>query len=415
MRACFLVAELAPSGGVAVLVDHAERLAERHGIETELVVARGGEGRSPRVRSLEEALATDYDVAISTWWETAESLWRLRARRRIAFVQSAEECFYRGHEAADRLGAALAMRAADEYVVVSSWLAELIRGLRPGAPVRLVPNGIDKHVFDGGRSERGDGPLRVLVEGPPSVWFKGVPEAVAAVRAAEAPVELTVVSPDEHDGVDADQLVTGLEPHEMARLYGDTDLVVKLSRLEGLGLAPLEAFHHGAPCVVTPYGGHTDYVRHGVNGFVVGFDDPDAVTSYVERIARDDDLWRRLSKGALATAADWPDVERSTELFAGAIRADGGGREADTASMLDAWRQSAEQDRGWRSSWQEQALAETRAALEKQLAEVERLNKHVDELEQSRLHLNSLLEELTASRAYRAAVAARSIVNRVRR
>ena len=311
MKVCFLVSELSRSGGVAVVTQHAERLGREHGIEADLVVT-SDEG------SVAEALATEYDAAISTWWETAALLWRLKARRRIAFLQSAEECFYRGSEAADRLGAALSMRAADEYVVVSTWLAELVRGIRPGAAVTVVPNGIDKQVFDGSRVER-DGPLRVLVEGQPSVWLKGVPDALAAVRAADAPIHLTVVSPTGSDGVNADRVLSEIEPEAMARIYGETDLVVKLSRLEGLGLVPLEAFHHGVPCVVTPYGGDADYVRHGENGFVAGFDDLQVVTRYVERLAGDGDLWPRLSEGALATAAEWPDTASSTELFAQAL------------------------------------------------------------------------------------------------
>lgn len=407
MKACFLVSEFSRSGGVAVLKDHAERLAG-NGIETELVVTSDP-------RSVDKALATDYDVAISTWWETASLLWRLRVGRRIAFLQSAEECFYRGSEAADRLGAALSMRAADEYLVVSHWLADLVRGVRPGAPVRLVPNGIDKEVFDGTRTERGGERLRVLVEGQPSVWFKGVEAAVAAVRAADVPVELTVVSPEAADVVDADTVVSGLQPPEMAKLYAETDLVVKLSRLEGLGLVPLEAFHHGVPCIVTPYGGHADYVRHGTNGFIVGFDDPQTVTRYVELISRDGALWGRLSEGALTTADEWPDAARSSALFAEALEARESAMDAPVAPMLDAWRLAAEQDRGWRASWQEVTLAETRAALEERIAEAERLNAHAAELEYSRLHIAAELEKVRSTRAYRAAVAARSVIDRVRR
>ena len=50
------------------------------------------------------------------------------------------------------------------------------RELRPDAPLHLVRNGIDKDVFAPPEQVdvRLDGPLRVLIEGNPGVWFKGV-------------------------------------------------------------------------------------------------------------------------------------------------------------------------------------------------------------------------------------------------
>ena len=115
-----------------------------------------------------------------------------------------------------------------------------------------------------------------------------------------APAELTVVALDPaHAGdLGADRVVGGLDADGMAALYRETDVLVKLSRVESLGLPPLEAFHCGVPCVVTPYTGHEDYVVHGENGAVVGFDDPGAVTAWLDRLAGDRELLARLSEGA---------------------------------------------------------------------------------------------------------------------
>src|SRR5438477_10260 len=80
-----------------------------------------------------------------------------------------------------------------------------------------------------------DGPLRVLVEGQPTLWFKGVQDAVAAVRAMSADARLTVVAldPESAGDLDADRVLGGLEPAEMATLYAEHDVLVKLSRFEG--------------------------------------------------------------------------------------------------------------------------------------------------------------------------------------
>src|SRR5215218_6242153 len=184
MRACFLVPELRPSGGIAVVLEHARRLAG-HGITAEVLVA--GDRR---------AREHEWDVAIATFWTTWPELHELRARRRAIFLQSVEERFYRDTEPFDRLGADAALAQDAGYLVVATWMRDLLAALRPGVPVWHVPNGIDKTTFAGGEGPRREGPLRVLVEGQPSLWFKGVPEAAAAVRAMRRPAELTVVALD---------------------------------------------------------------------------------------------------------------------------------------------------------------------------------------------------------------------------
>ena len=161
----------------------------------------------------------------------------------------------------------------------------------------------------------------MLVEGQPTLWFKAVPEAVAAVRRMRAPATVTVAVHDPADAgeLGADRVVGGLSPEAMGELYGEHDVLLKLSRFEGSGLPPLEAFHCGVPCVLTPYTGSEDYAEHGVNALVTGFDDEPGVTDALDRLARDRALLARLGEGALATAARWPDVETSSQRFLAAV------------------------------------------------------------------------------------------------
>ena len=190
VKVAFLVNDLQLSGGIGVVVAHARQLHDRHGFDVTLVLAR--EQEDPHwqhepleglpVVSLDEARGEHYDVAISTWWETAFSLFELRAERYASFVQSLEDRFYRPGEA-DRLGARLVLDLPVTFITEARWIADTLAGLRPTAPCHLVRNGIDKRVFapTAKLEPRFDGPLRVLVEGNANVWFKGVNEAIAAV------------------------------------------------------------------------------------------------------------------------------------------------------------------------------------------------------------------------------------------
>jgi hypothetical protein len=71
---------------------------------------------------------------------------------------------------------------------------------------------------------------------------------------------------------------------------------------------------------VTPFTGSEDYVEHGVNALVVGFDDEPGTAAALDRLARDAGLRASLRAGALATAARWPDAETASARFAAAVR-----------------------------------------------------------------------------------------------
>ena len=332
MKVAFLVNDLQLSGGVGVVVAHARQLHDRHSFDVTLVLAREQEdphwSHEPLeglpVVSLDEARGERYDIAVSTWWETAFSLFELRAERHASFVQSLEDRFYRPDEA-DRIGARLVLDLPVSFITEARWIADTLAGLRPSAPCHLVRNGIDKRVFaTPARLEpRVDGPLRVLVEGNADVWFKGVNDAVAAVREMNEPHALTVVAPN-RAGLAAngiDRVVGPLSQRELAALYAESDVLVKLSRVEGMYGPPLEAFHMGATCVTTEVTGHEEYVEHGVNALVCDWDDPRGTARQLDLLARDRVLLHRLRLGALDTARSWPTWEQAGEFMAGALRA----------------------------------------------------------------------------------------------
>jgi glycosyltransferase involved in cell wall biosynthesis len=345
VKVAFLVNDLQLSGGVGVVVAHARQLHDRHGFHVTLVLAREQEdphwSHEPLeglpVVSLDEARSQHFDIAISTWWETAFSLFELRAERYASFVQSLEDRFYRPGEA-DRLGARLVLDLPVTFITEARWIADTLGGLRPSAPCHLVRNGIDKRVFTraAGLEPRVDGPLRVLVEGNANVWFKGVNEALAAVGQMDEPHELTVVAPNRQGlaADSADRVVGPLTQRELAALYAESDVLVKLSRVEGMYGPPLEAFHMGATCVTTEVTGHEEYVEHGVNALVCDWDDPRGTARQLDLLARDRVLLHRLRLGALDTARTWPTWEQAGEFMAGALHAIRGAPRPDSTAAL---------------------------------------------------------------------------------
>lgn len=423
MRVCFLVPALSRSGGIDVIQGHARRLAADHGAEA-VVVDAGDRDAVAR------ACGARWDVALATWWTTIPLLARIPAARRGVFAQGYDPLHYRSGEFVDRMAATTALAAPYGVIGVSEWVCRTIGAARPGARCAVARPGVDKDVFGGAPRALADGPLRVLVEGQPTVWFKGVADAIAAARAmARRPhVTLAALDPAGASDAGADRVVGGLDAPAMAALYREADVVVKLSRFEGLGLAPLEGFHAGVPCVVTPYGGHAEYLEHGVNGLLVGFGDLPATTRALDRLDEDRALLARLSEGALRTAADWPDPAAATIALVTAFDTLDAG-EHDPAA-LDAVARLAAADRG--------TLARLHATIAARDAALAHEHDRIDELERSRAELGALLaerqaqledygerlgrsdarileiadelEQATSSRAYRAAIALRSLL-----
>ena len=332
MKVAFLVNDLQLSGGVGVVMQHSRQLALHHGFDVCVVLARDEDLprweyetlSHLRVLSLEAAREERYDVAIATWWETCSALFELEADRYAYFVQSLEDRFYPPEEP-NRIGAGLTLDLPVAFITEARWIAATLAELRPDASCHLVRNGIDKTVFASPEevAPSTGGPLRVLVEGSPSVWFKGVHEAIDAVSRMAEPHHLTVVAGNREglDGVQADRVLGPVSQTEMARLYGEADVLVKMSRVEGMYGPPLEAFHMGATVVTTEVTGHDEYVEHGWNGLVCDWDDPHGAARLLDLLARDRRLLHLLRYNALRTARSWPAWEQAGQVMAAALLA----------------------------------------------------------------------------------------------
>jgi glycosyltransferase involved in cell wall biosynthesis len=324
VKVAFLVNDLQLSGGIGVVVQHARQLATRHGFDVTLVLAREQDQPHLHVASLAEARAARrFDVAIATWWETTYALFTVPAERYAFFVQSLEDRFYAADQP-ERIGASLTLDLPVSFITEARWIANTLAAVRPDAPCFYVRNGIDKDTFVSPASisvHLPQRPLHILVEGHRSVWFKRVEESLYAVGAMRQPRHVTLVSGEGAavPGAPADAILGPLSHPEMAALYAETDVVLKLSTVEGMFGPPLEGFHMGATCVVTEVTGHEEYVEHGWNGLLCDWDDPSGTARALDRLARDRRELHFLRTNALATARAWPGWEQAGQFMALAL------------------------------------------------------------------------------------------------
>lgn len=322
---CFLIGSLDIGGGTYVILQHALE-AHRRGDRVVLVPIFPATAETtdwhPALRELhiatfDEVADRTFDVVVATWWRTVYELHRVDARRYVYFVQSIESRFY----ALDQPRfAALAGATYDlplSAITISPWLQAYL-GLRHGRPAFLAPNGIDKTSFTpfGPSFEaRPTEGLRVLVEGPIDVAMKQVPETIEVVRDSKASEVWLLTSSDIDNYPGVDRIFSRVPIDVTPGIYRSCDVLVKLSRVEGMFGPPLEMMHCGGTSVIWDVTGHEDYLVHDHNGLVTPTGDYESVIAAINRLAVDPELVRRLSTAGLHTAAAWPGWPDSSARF----------------------------------------------------------------------------------------------------
>lgn len=85
------------------------------------------------------------------------------------------------------------------------------------------------------------------------------------------------------------EVKTGLSDQEMAEIYQKASLLVMPSLSEGAPLCTLEAMSAGLPVVCTPEGSG-DYIKDGVNGFIVDYNNENQLAERINYLFEHPDL-----------------------------------------------------------------------------------------------------------------------------
>jgi Glycosyl transferases group 1 len=296
VRVAFVAGAATPRHTRDVVAAHVREL--RAGHEIDALMLSTGESAGP------------LDVAIATDWRTALALDGYEAGARAWLVHDLDGS-RDGESAEEALELPLALIAG------ARWIAAFADRLRPQAPALLVRPGVDKAAPPAGPTERRDGPLRVLIVGDPQQPREGAADALDAAgdMREERIVSLLCGRPDAV-AAGADRV---LGPRYAPALFADSDVVLHLARADGLPLAPLQGFHHGATCVMCPVRGHEEFLVDGVNGLAVSFDDQRGTARTLDLLARDRSLLAFLRQNALATARSWPSWRQASTMMALAL------------------------------------------------------------------------------------------------
>ena len=333
MRVTFVTPGLTPSGGTRVVVEFANRLADRghnvaivgldtrdHTMHRELrsdvrwlqVASAGGRYLSATnaMAGVRLALAApSSDVIVATYTPTVlPALIASRVLRRGKAVwlhQDFPEQF--SDRPLFRWLLSSAPPRFDKVVTISKWMADNISEIS-GARATLVGEGISHPELFLRQQWSGPGCPSPVVTSvcDPRPW-KGLEDLVAAFDIARNRVQelrATILSSSNRPAWIPEWLewLPASDRGELAGNIARSTLFVSSSWTEGFGLPPLEAMACGVPVLLTDSGGVRDYARHMDNCVMTPPRDPNALASRMVELLSSRNTLTRIAQAGRETA-----------------------------------------------------------------------------------------------------------------
>lgn len=303
LRVTYLLEDAALSGGVRVVLAHADAMIARgHHVrvvsKTPLAAWRNTLAVWETVDSFENADYGNDDFVIATFWTTVADAFRLAGSRALHFCQGYEGAFTAYREIAPRIEEAY--RLEIPKLVVSRHLIDTCRAL--GVTAHYVGQFVDETFFEPTPRARSRHRPRVLLVGASEIDFKGIDVGYEAVRLARArglEFDLVRVSPwkpaaGEPAG-EAAEFHSGLSTAEMKRLMSSCDIFLGPSRRdEGFGLPAAEAMAIGLPAVLARIPSFSSFGE--LDDYALFFDEDSAeqAAAQLEQLLLDPSIEKRL-------------------------------------------------------------------------------------------------------------------------
>ena len=297
---CYLLDGTALSGGVKVVLHHANLLAARGHQVT--VASDGPVPEWYRLRVAFRQVAWKdgeplpaADVTVATYWTTLATVAAVSNGQPLHFCQGYEGSF--PHTASDHAAIEAAYQTQIPAITVTPHLRHLLAE-RFGRPARVVTPAVERTWRPAFRLRPSRVP-RILVPGVFEAEIKGVRTALGAVRLLRArgyDCELVRLSTwplsDKESALMApEEFYFGIAPATVPTLVRGCDLaLIPSSAVEGFGLPVVEAMASGVPVVASKIPSFT-FIAAGAAA-LVPFDDVEAFAAAAEELLSSSGRWR---------------------------------------------------------------------------------------------------------------------------
>ncbi|WP_309120828.1 glycosyltransferase [Paenibacillus sp.] len=311
------------SGGIAVICQHVNRLLKR-GYDVILITEDDKEEISwfpnQKVEIVPiKRMPLNLDILVATGWSTAYTIRNLPAKRKFYFVQSDETRFH-PEGSKDKEMTRQTYTFDYEFMTEAKWIQCWLKE-QFSKDSYYVPNGLDEEIIHPSEPLLPKGnKLRVLLEGPIDIPYKGMEDAFLAVKDLDCEIWCVSSAGRPREGWRCDQFFEKLPMNKMKEIYSSCDIFLKMSRVEGFFGPPLEMMACGGACVVGEVTGYDEYIVDEYNALVVKQGDIEGAKAAVKRLIEDSELRSKLIMNGKKTADQWkwePTIDKLEAIFQG--------------------------------------------------------------------------------------------------
>lgn len=320
-KIAYIIPSTGIGGGLAVVIQHTNRLIKK-GYDVLLISTDGTDqitwtkcsAQVIPINSPKTYYFENIDLLIATFYDTVKFLEDIKSKRKLYFVQSDERRFFRENQRELIERVQETYETDYEFFTEAIWIQKWLKD-EFNKDAYYVPNGLDPEIFHRTEPlEKKGGKIRVLLEGPIDIWFKGMHDAYAAVRNLN--VELWIISsagkPPSYWRYD--KFFEKVPMDEMKEIYSSCDILLKMSRVEGFFGPPLEAMACGCIPVVSKVTGYDEYIVDGENAMVVEMGDIKGAERVIQELMDNPNLRDELIRNGRETAKEWS-WERSIDYL----------------------------------------------------------------------------------------------------
>lgn len=304
----YVIAGCGISGGLSVTCTHANYLLDK-GYDVSLICTGPKQNidwfpnQMVELYTVEE-IDDNYDILFATYWTTAYQVENMTAKRKIYFIQSDERKFYPVHSI-EAKQVETTYQFDFTYMTMAKWCQSWLKE-EFGKEAYIVPNGIDENVFfEDEPLEKKSERLKVLIEGPMTIPFKGVKEAFSVLENLECDIWYVSSDGRPDTGWRCDRYFEKVKLDDMRKIYSSCDILLKLSKFESFCLPALEMMACGGIPVVAKVNGVNEFLENGINGYMIEQGDYKGAQDRIQTLIENKELRKKMSFQAKETAKKW--------------------------------------------------------------------------------------------------------------
>ena len=187
----------------------------------------------------------------------------------------------------------MALKRSTRVTVISSYLQKLVRDYGYKGKIDLIPNGVNFDLFSSIPKKEHDG--FCIITTSRLVYKNAIDEIIKSLQYLSEDVKLLVLGTgflekklkklaEEMNVSNRVEFLGHIKHKDLPRYFSISDVFVRPSRSEGMGISFLEAMAAGIPVIATNVGGISDFLYDMETGLVCNVDDPESISDNIKKL-----------------------------------------------------------------------------------------------------------------------------------